>query len=637
MRSIWVLALIAGLSMLLHGCSGKPGADKKTADSGKGVEAGTTDLKHGGNVPPLPVGADGTGKGATKPDAPQPATSDLPGGVSGLPAADMAYVLPDFFAAVVIHPQRISKAPMLASLPQDKLLSGVQERMNLDPRKIEQGLFLLTPNWLAGQAFNEGPAGVIRSSEPIDAKKLLGSEYWRDVQEVTIAGKLCYTKPQARGRVEAIHMPNSKTIVFAMKETMAKMLTAGAGKGPLAERLARTDTSGDLTVVVVLDPARQTIHEIVAKAKGDPTAPPAIVPLLEATDDLSAATIAVDLTGGTLIRIAMDGKDAAAAGRVEDLVNQGVEMARQVFTQNRGQLSKVLSPMLAAPLIGLADSFLKGISVSKDGQRVVVAAKKPEGLDDTMKLLAPTFLAGVESARGAADRTRQSNNLKQIGLALHSYDSIHGTLPPAAICDKDGKPLLSWRVAILPLIEQQALYEQFHLDEPWDSENNKKLIERMPDVYLKPGTPNEGKTGILALVGDDTAMGSLGAKKGTSFAEVRDGLSNTILVVAAGPDKAVTWTQPADAAFDKKNPASALGQIGAGFLALFCDGSVRTLSSTTDAETLGRLFNRHDGEPIEDSKLLPPRGPGGPTIGPQERDAAPRPKTGTPPPKLSAE
>ncbi len=80
------------------------------------------------------------------------------------------------------------------------------------------------------------------------------------------------------------------------------------------------------------------------------------------------------------------------------------------------------------------------------------------------------------------------NNLKQIGLAMHNYESTFGTFPPAYIADKaTGKPLLSWRVAILPFLEQDALYKQFHLDEPWDSAHNKTLIARMPPVYRSPG------------------------------------------------------------------------------------------------------------------------------------------------------
>src|SRR5438045_1511259 len=76
-------------------------------------------------------------------------------------------------------------------------------------------------------------------------------------------------------------------------------------------------------------------------------------------------------------------------------------------------------------------------------------------------------------------RLTSSNNLKQIALAFHSFHDTYGGMPAAAICDKAGKPLLSWRVAILPWIEEGALYKQFKLDEPWDSKHNKALLKKM--------------------------------------------------------------------------------------------------------------------------------------------------------------
>ena len=87
-------------------------------------------------------------------------------------------------------------------------------------------------------------------------------------------------------------------------------------------------------------------------------------------------------------------------------------------------------------------------------------------------------------SRQRADR-QSTNNLKQIGLALHNFRSANDHFP-ADIRGKDGKPLLSWRVAILPFIEQQALFNEFHLDEPWDSTHNKTLIEHMPATSRCP-------------------------------------------------------------------------------------------------------------------------------------------------------
>jgi len=94
------------------------------------------------------------------------------------------------------------------------------------------------------------------------------------------------------------------------------------------------------------------------------------------------------------------------------------------------------------------------------------------------------MLPAVESAREAARRAQCTNNLKQIALAMHEYHDMNNTFPAPAIADKQGKPLLSWRVAILPYLDQKPLYSKFKLDEPWDGPNNKALLKEMPSTYV---------------------------------------------------------------------------------------------------------------------------------------------------------
>ena len=91
-------------------------------------------------------------------------------------------------------------------------------------------------------------------------------------------------------------------------------------------------------------------------------------------------------------------------------------------------------------------------------------------------VLIALLLPAVQAAREAARRSQCVNNLKQIGLAMHNYHAQQNKFPGAAITNKQGKPLLSWRVAILPLLDQQGLYEKFKLDEPWDSPHNRALL-----------------------------------------------------------------------------------------------------------------------------------------------------------------
>ena len=214
------------------------------------------------------------------------------------------------------------------------------------------------------------------------------------------------------------------------------------------------------------------------------------------------------------------------------------------------------------------------------------------------------LLPAVQSAREAARRAQCSNNLKQIGLAMHNYHSAFNSFPPAGIAGKDGKPLLSWRVAILPFIEQQALYNQFKLDEPWDSPNNMKLLQSMPKTYACPSVPNlpPGHSTYRVIVGKGAPFEGT---KGLSFQDFTDGTSNTLMVVES--QEAVPWTKPDDLALDT-DPNGLLTKLasphkgsppgGGGFNALFADGSVRFLKLSIDLKTFRALTTRNGKEVV---------------------------------------
>ena len=200
----------------------------------------------------------------------------------------------------------------------------------------------------------------------------------------------------------------------------------------------------------------------------------------------------------------------------------------------------------------------------------------------------------------AAGREQASNNLRQIALAIQQYLDAKGRFPTAAIADSQGKSLLSWRVAILPYLgaNEQNLYKQFHLDEPWDSPTNKRLLIRMPNVYRSPRGKNLGfgKTAMLVPLGEREAFYGRQQRKLTDFT---DGTSNTILVVEAAPDRAVEWTKPDDLPFDEGDPAAGLfGQRDGGFLAAFADGAVKFIPQSIDKNILRALFTINGGETI---------------------------------------
>ncbi len=205
--------------------------------------------------------------------------------------------------------------------------------------------------------------------------------------------------------------------------------------------------------------------------------------------------------------------------------------------------------------------------------------------------------ADQDKATEAANRIKSSNNLKQLALAMCNYESAYGRYPPAAILSADSKPLLSWRVLILPYVEQDALYKEFHLDEPWDSEHNKKLLARMPKLYAPVGgvkTKEPQSTFYQVFTGKDTVFED---PKGNRIADITDGTSNTILIVEAGA--AVPWTKPEDLAYDADKALPKLGGLlKDGFNVALCDGSVHFIKKKFDEHTMRLLITRNDGQPV---------------------------------------
>jgi hypothetical protein len=178
-----------------------------------------------------------------------------------------------------------------------------------------------------------------------------------------------------------------------------------------------------------------------------------------------------------------------------------------------------------------------------------------------------------------------------------NYQDEQGRLPPAVVYGKDGRPLHSWRVLLLPYLEQQELYKQFHLEEPWDSPHNRRLLERMPKTYApppgkKPRIPAY-HTVCHVFVGPGAAFED---KKDMKIPDdIPDGTSNTLLIVEAGPP--TPWTKPEDLPYDADAPLPPLDTLfHNGFRAALADGSVLFLSKPFNETSLRAAITRNGGE-----------------------------------------
>ncbi|HEX5269211.1 MAG TPA: DUF1559 domain-containing protein, partial [Gemmataceae bacterium] len=212
------------------------------------------------------------------------------------------------------------------------------------------------------------------------------------------------------------------------------------------------------------------------------------------------------------------------------------------------------------------------------------------------------FVPATQKVREAASRIQTTNSLKQMSLAMTTFADHHdGGMIPYALCDKGGKPLLSWRVALLPYIEQEDLYRQFKLDERWDGPHNSRLIARMPKTYAHPKDPEataEGLTHFRVFTGPHTPFPDPfppfppGRSPCLFPRGIPDGTANTILIVVAAD--AVPWTKPDELRYDPNEPLPKL--VRHTFFVGMADGSARVLRPDISEQTLRGAITPAGGE-----------------------------------------
>lgn len=464
-----------------------------------------------------------------------------------------------------------------SQLPPDMLqpVKEFEKNVGLSPADVERitVVLLAPPNEI------ETPLVMVVTAKPYDAAKLR-SVIAPDAKEQK-EGDLAYYS--LKGEKGVAHFASDRLFMFGPLKDVQRVTKLRDTPPKLTGYLngALTRAAQPHILVAAIDPT-----PLLRMAPTDQM-PEDFRPLL----DMKFATVVIDLGKDLETSLQLHFADNDQAGKAEKSVTQGLAMAKGLVANAPGigddeSLKAVHKKMVAS---------MNTIAVKQEGPSVEISWKEG-GISTTMTALLVPAMAKV---REAANRTQSTNNLKQIALAMHNYHDVNKGLPPAAIYSKDGtKPLLSWRVAILPYIEQQSLYQQFKLDEPWDSPANKKLLAQMPQTYATPGvtTKEPFTTFYRSFVGKGTMFEG---PNGIRFTDVTDGMSNTLMVVEASD--AVPWTKPDELTYDAKQKLPPLGKISpAVFLAALGDGSVRAISKKVKEPTLRALITRNGNEVIND-------------------------------------
>lgn len=286
--------------------------------------------------------------------------------------------------------------------------------------------------------------------------------------------------------------------------------------------------------------------------------------------------LALEAAPALNVRLVVESKDAADARELKRAVDSSLDAVVQRALPDAATLRKLIAPSMNGKQL----SF----SLTEDAATLQALAKP------LMAIMTDT------SANGRGHRVRSELNLREIAQAMLVYHSSRKRFPPAANLDPNGRPLLSWRVHLLPFLGQQALYKQFKLDEPWDSDHNKKLVKAVIPVFVDPaGNLKRGMTTYVVPTGEGTVFGG---KESLRDQDIRDGTSKTIMVVNVTPERAVIWTKPDDLAVNEATPLNGLiSDNRKTFQTVFCDARVRVIDDTIDPIRLWQLFNANDGKP----------------------------------------
>lgn len=507
---------------------------------------------------------------------------------------DLSYITSGPVMALVLRPREVLASPELQMLPIEVITAQMVETTGIDPTQVEEAIVLVGLDSLQGPPL---AAVIARFAEPYDRQAVL-ERLCPGAEEVAVGEARFHRVPNPSAA--SVFLPNDRTVVLAPEAELRKMMVAQDEKGPLVDRLRKLDVAAAATGIVVLEPLRA---ELLAEVGRLPRLPPPLHEFTTIPEHLSAVEVHLQLDPHMDVNLILQGKDEASAGKLNEMVEKAIALAYQFIDARIAELEARGAPAAERASMQYAKRImalvLQAIDRRVEGDRLVVHVEgEAAAAYASVGVLSALLLPAVQAARQAARRSHSANNLKQIGIAFHNYHDIYQKFPVSSF-DKDGKPLLSWRVHILPYIEQQPLYEQFHLDEPWDSEHNRKLADEMPPAYQNPALAEENRAAKTVYLVPTGKAALFNGPQAPRFRDITDGTSNTIAVVEANRERAVIWTKPDDIEIDPQKPLAGLkGAHPGGFQALFCDGSARFISESVDPEMLRRLFDPKDGKPV---------------------------------------
>jgi beta-lactamase regulating signal transducer with metallopeptidase domain len=376
------------------------------------------------------------------------------------------------------------------------------------------------------------------------------------------------------------YFPDEKTIVIGDESVVQQMiLTTGKSLSPLTQTDSwNAATSG----VLVASVGSNGLSEIASQFENVP----AFAMFSPLWLSASGHTLGAKLDDQFRITLTSKANDQAGSKKIDATMRAAVAMLTNMFSVAKSSPDESVKRSVEALTKLLESHKLEAISDTELQLQ----------LQMDMESFGKFLIAPLASAKSAGDRERQTNNMKQIGLALHNYHSAHGNFPPAVTVDPESGMKRSWRVELLPYMDAAGvLYSQYKTNEAWDSPDNMKVLKQMPAVFRHPSQPRDStSTAITAAYGEGLCFGRSG--KGTPISVMTDGTSNTVAFLEAKTD--IPWTKPEDIEIDvTKDGVPEFGGFDTtGYTVGMADGSVKYFAKVIDIRVLKGLLTIAGGE-----------------------------------------
>jgi predicted Zn finger-like uncharacterized protein len=543
------------------------------------------------------------------------------GGGGGLNKEDLAWLPPGTQVVMSIDVDEAWNSKVVQRFVNHPDLGELRTGIDEAKKKLAQAGFqegesfdAIDSATLGFEKAGQDPLGVIRKKTAWNTEAFKSNQ---EFQEQTHEGKTYY-----KSFSNSVYFADDKTMILGSEQLVKDAITRGPTSN-IADKFTFLPKGhfvmGGFPPAEDLEQMKQQITSNPMLTMGPAAEKKFIRDFIEGMKELQGGGMALTLGSGVELEMVAKCSSSGGAGKLSGAVGSMLADAKREINMNRGNLDKM--PGQFKDIFEIAETLLNSTDTDSSGDTASLSMEVSSGSIDKIENLVkqagggggfmpqipgldfgkmfggggggpmgggPALGGPLGNAREANERNQDKNNLKEIGIAMHNYHDTYRKLPGG------GQSQLSWRVHILPFVEQKALYDQFHLNEPWNSPHNMALIPQMPQIYRRPGS--NAAPGMTNYVGISNVGGMMENGGGKGFVDVRDGLSNTIMVTEVLDYAAVTWTQPIDYTFGLDNPMGDLGGFSGGFHALFGDGSVHFIPSTVDPQNLLALFLCSDGK-----------------------------------------